>query len=95
MSVSYAAFIAEFTEFSSSSIQTIVEAKLADAHLLHSESAWGNLYDIAVKYTAADLVAMTPPGMEMALRNADGETVYSATFKRLIRPRNARRGMVL
>lgn len=73
----------------------MVDAKLAEAHLLYSTVAWGDLYDYVVKYACADALAMTPDGQPMALRNNDGETIYSARMRRVFYARNAYRGAVL
>lgn len=94
MAVDYATFVAEFSEYDQLD-QTLVETKIADAQLLQSETAWGDLYDLAVKYTAADLLAKTPEGFQMALRTTKGGTIYEATYKMWVRARNSRRGAVL
>lgn len=94
MAVDYSAFIAEFEEYRAIDPE-LVAAKLREAKCLHSETAWGPLYDLAVKYTAADLLAMTPAGFNMAIKNDSGQTIYSETFKKWVRARNIRRGAVL
>lgn len=94
MAVTVSSFKAEFSEFDALT-DAAVQAKIDEANLLHSESAWGALYDLAVKYTTADLLAMTPEGFQMALKNDEGHTIYYATFKKWVRARNSRRGMVL
>ena len=94
MAVTYASFILEFAEFDALP-QTLVEAKIADAQLLKSEAAFGPLYDIAVKYTAANLLSMTPEGENMALKNDAGENIYTMAYDREVRAQNIRRAAVL
>lgn len=87
-------FIEEFAEFDTLP-EPLIASKIADANLLHSEEAWGPLYDLAIKYTTADLLGMTPEGLNMALKNDEGHTIYFATFKKWVRARNSRRAAVL
>lgn len=94
MTVARADFLTEFTEFDALPV-ALVDAKLAEAHLLYSTAAWGTLYDYVVKYACADALAMTPAGQPMALLNDDGQTIYSARMRRVFYARNAYRCAVL
>lgn len=94
MTVLRAAFLIEFAEFDALPT-ALVDAKLAEAHLLYTTAAWGDLYDYVVKYATADALAMTPEGQPMALTNDKGETIYSARMRRVFYARNAFRGAVL
>ena len=95
----YAEFILDFPEFASIG-QAYIEVKLADAEAMLDELAFGGatgnaLYNVAVGYKAAHLLALSPYGQQLQLASADGSSVYSVAFEQNILPLVARRGMLL
>ncbi len=78
----------EFPEFANAET-ALIEAKIADAMALLSESAWGDDYDQAVKYKACHLLALSPTG-EFARLDASEEpdgasTLYERHYMTLLR----------
>ena len=55
-----------------------------------SESAFGDLYDEAVMYQAAHLIAMSPYGLPMRLVSQQGSTIYAQRVMHLARSRPGR-----
>lgn len=94
----YAEFIVDFPEFSEVT-KAYLEVKLAEAAVLLDELAFGeadnDLYNVAVGYMAAHLLAVSPFGKQLQLASDDGSSVYSKVFDRNILPLVARRGMLL
>lgn len=95
----YAEFIADFPEFDQIT-QDYIEVKLAEAEamldaLAFGEDADNDLYNIAVGYKAAHLLALSPYGQQLQLTSDDGQSVYSKAFEQNLLPLVARRGMIL
>lgn len=95
-SPTYDEFIAEFPEFSSPDNRSLVEAKIAEATAMLDESAFGEaLYNGAVGYKAAHLIAMSPFGRQAQLVNDDGSTVYGRLFEEEYLSKINRRGILV
>ena len=95
----YAEFIIDFPEFASIG-QAFIEVKLADAEAMLDELAFGEdtgnaLYNVAIGYKAAHLLALSPYGQQLQLTSDDGQSVYSVLFDQNILPLVARRGLLL
>lgn len=94
----YAEFIVDFPEFASIT-QAYIEVKLAEAEAMLDELAFGEtgnaLYNVAVGYKAAHLLAVSPYGQQLQLTSDDGSSVYSRVFETELLPLVARRGMIL
>jgi hypothetical protein len=95
----YAEFIVDFPEFANIS-QVYIEVKLAEAEAMLDELAFGEavgnaLYNIAVGYKAAHLLALSPYGQQLQLTSDDGSSVYMVAFEQNILPLVARRGLLL
>jgi len=95
----YAEFILDFPEFSEMT-EAYIDVKLAEAEAMLDELAFGEsagnaLYNVAVGYKAAHLLALSPYGKQLQLTSGDGESVYSVAFEQNILPLVARRGMLL
>lgn len=78
MTVSLAAFFAEFPEFDpeDGSRNALVQAKIDAAYLRTDAQVWGSMRDEGAKYLAAHLCALSPFARELKLANDDGETIY-------------------
>jgi len=92
--MTYAEFILQFPEFTKLT-QAQVEVYIAQAEDMLDEDAFGDMYELAVAYKAADSLALSPFSQHMRMVNKDGMTTYGEFFRSSIRPRNGRRGMVL
>lgn len=95
----YAEFILDFPEFANIG-QALIEVKLADAEAMLDELAFGEaagnaLYNVAVGYKAAHLLALSPYGQQLQLTSDDGQSVYSKAYEQNILPLVARRGLLL
>lgn len=95
----YAEFIVDFPEFDQVS-QVYIEVKLAEAEAMLDALAFGkspdnDLYNIAVGYQAAHLLALSPFGKQLQLTSDDGKSVYSVALETQFLPLVARRGMLL
>lgn len=94
----YAEFILDFPEFAQIG-QAYIEVKLAEAEAMLAEEAFGAdgnaLYNVAVGYKAAHLLALSPFGQQLQLTSDDGKSVYSVAFEQNILPLVARRGLLL
>lgn len=94
----YAEFIVDFPEFASIT-QAYIEVKLAEAEAMLDELAFGEsgnaLYNVAVGYKAAHLLALSPYGQQLQLLSDDGQSVYSKAYETQCLPLVARRGMLL
>lgn len=79
---------AEFPEFVNTSSE-LLAGKIADATGLLNESAFGDLYDQAVKYKACHLIAVSPSGEFARLdpsKEPDGaSTLYERHYLRLLK----------
>jgi hypothetical protein len=91
-------FKTDFPEFSELT-DAYVNVKLGEAEAMLDEDAFGeadnDLYNVAVGYKAAHLLALSPFGKQLQLTNDDGQSVYSKLFDAEILPLVARRGMIL
>lgn len=95
MAVSAAEFQNRFTEFSEVDT-TVIDAKLADAQAILDEAAWGttDLYERAVYYYCAHLLAISPFGKQLQLASDDGRTVYGDFYQDKLLPLIRRRMQV-
>lgn len=89
MAVTAAQIKAEFTEFANTN-SDLITAKITDAVAMLNEPAFGTRYDIAVKYMACHLVALTPGGEFARLKpeevDDDGaRTLYEREYMRVLR----------
>lgn len=78
MTVSVAAFLAEFAEFDpeDGSANVLVQAKLDAAYLRTNAAVWGDMRDEGAKYLAAHLLALSPYARQLKLVSSNGETSY-------------------
>lgn len=94
----YAEFILDFPEFASIT-EAYAQVKLDEAVAMLDELAFGvtgnALYNIAVGYQAAHLLALSPYGQQLQLTSDDGRSVYSKALDTQFLPLVARRGMLL
>jgi hypothetical protein len=95
----YAEFILDFPEFDELA-QAYIEVKLAEAEAMLDALAFGaaasnSLYNIAVGYQAAHLLALSPYGKQLQLISDDGASVYSVALETQFLPLVTRRGMLL
>ena len=95
----YAEFILDFPEFSEIT-EAYIDVKLAEAEAMLDELAFGEaagnaLYNVAVGYKTAHLLALSPYGQQLQLTSDDGSSVYSVSFDQNILPLVARRGLLL
>ena len=98
ITVDYASFIAAFPEFDSTGIQqTYVETKIAEATSLLEADQHGAdpIYNLAILYMTAHLLAISPYGQQLQLVNEDGSTVYGKFFNERLRVLVTQRGMLL
>jgi hypothetical protein len=75
VTITRAAFVEEFEEFTNTS-DAVIDAKLAEAYRRTPERVWGDLTDDGAKYLAAHLVAQSPYARELKLVDKDGQTRY-------------------
>lgn len=91
-------FKTDFPEFDQLT-DAYVQVKLDEAEAMLDELAFGEadnaLYNVAVGYRAAHLLALSPFGKQLQLVSDDGKSVYSQLFETEILPLVARRGMIL
>lgn len=61
---------------------TLLAVKLAEAETLIDRSLFATVTqaDTAIKYQTAQLVALSPAGMNAKLANKDGSTIYDRTL---------------
>ena len=95
----YAEFVLDFPEFAQIT-QAYIEVKLAEAEAMLDWEAFGDvdsnaLYNIAVGYQAAHLLALSPYGQQLQLTSDDGSSVYSVALETQFLPLVARRGLLL
>lgn len=94
----YAEFILDFPEFDQIT-EAYIDVKLAEAEAMLDELAFGttgnDLYNIAVGYQAAHLLALSPYGKQLQLTSDDGKSVYSKALETQFLPLVARRGLLL
>jgi len=95
MAVTAAEFKIRFSEFSQVA-DTDIDPKLADAQAFLDEGAWGStdLYERAVFYYAAHLLAISPYGQQLQLVNDGGKTVYGELYRNQLLPLIRRRGQI-
>ena len=95
MAVTPAEFKVRFSEFSEVA-DADISPKLADASAFLDEGAWGttDLYERAVYYYAAHLLAISPYGQQLQLVNDNGSTVYGEQFFVRMLPLIRRRGQI-
>lgn len=79
----------EFPEFAKTSAK-LVQAKLGEAALRCEATAYGALYDMAVKYLACHLIAMSPGGEALRIKyphldRTQACTPYERTFNDITR----------
>jgi hypothetical protein len=89
MAVTAAQIKSEFTEFANTD-SGLISGKIADALAVLNEQAFGTRYDVAVKYLACHLVALSPGGEFARLKpdevGADGaRTLYEREYMRVLR----------
>ncbi len=82
MAVTYASFIAEFPTFSEVE-QVVIDAKIADAQARIDEAAFGDIYDVAVKYLAAHLLTIPPYGMQLGPQESPAKTSFGEEFEKI------------
>ena len=95
MAVTAAEFKVRFSEFSEVA-DTDIDPKLADAQAFLDEAAWGtaDLYERAIYYYTAHLLAISPYGQQLQLINDGGKTVYGEQFFTRLLPLIQRRGQI-
>jgi len=82
VALSYEDFLARFPEFEEAS-RTLVEAKIAEADLLHDDAVWGAQADLGRGYKTAELLALSPWGQNARMVNKDGSTTYGTVWEEL------------
>jgi hypothetical protein len=88
MAVSPAQFVDNYPEFAQAltSNPSLVQAVLNDAYDLTPEGIWpANILDQGAQLRAAQSLALSPFGRNMALANEEGKTVYDERLERLMR----------
>jgi hypothetical protein len=95
MAATYAEFIARYKEFAQVE-QPVIEAKLADAQDFLDEAAFSSatLYDRAVYYYAAALLADTAFGSQMGQDAGTSRNRYRDIYREQILPLIRRRGQI-
>lgn len=79
MTITAAAFLAEFPEFDLDGTNlVVVQAKIDAAYLRTNATVWGDMRDEGAKYLAAHLCAISPFARELKLTDTSGETMYLA-----------------
>jgi len=81
-----------FPEFADAG-DALINAKLADAQAFLDEGAFGvtDLYERAVYYKAAHLLAISPFGAQLQLISDDGRTTYGDFYQNNLLPLIRRR----
>lgn len=89
MAVTVEQIKSEFPEFAQTDPR-LIAAKIADAQARLNQSAFGPLWDQAIKYRACHLIAMSPSGeyarLSVKEQSVDGATTtYEREFRKLVR----------
>jgi len=80
VAVTVAQIRSEFPEFNSTNV-ALIEQKIRDAYNLLSESAFGDVYEQAIKYQACHLIALSPAGEFARLKKPDDQGAIT-TYER-------------
>lgn len=84
MAVSLATFVANYPEFANAP-SPVAQNALNDAYSMTPAAVWpAPILDQAAQLRAAQALALSPFGRNMALANEEGKTVYDGRLQRLV-----------
>lgn len=84
MSVTVESFRLAFPEFRETEA-ALIDQKILAASLRTAASSWGTMYDQAVMYLTAHLLAVAPEGELVRLKKENRVTTYELTLERMRR----------